>query len=121
MSSYIDRNNGAKYGIHKGSVEEQFVNYPMPQNNGNKSGVRWASLTNSNNSGLRVAGDQLFNATVSNCSSKDLTQAKHPFELNKLDKTILTIDHQQGPIGNQSCGPIALEKYWLVGSKKKFK
>ncbi len=34
--------------IYSGTVDEQFTNYVVPQENGNKTDARWASLTNYN-------------------------------------------------------------------------
>jgi beta-galactosidase len=118
--SYCDKNQGAKTGVFSGSVESQFLNFPMPQENGNKSEVRWASLTNDDGNGLKVSGAQLFNASVSQYSVMNLTKAKHPYELKKQPFTTLNIDIEMGPIGNASCGPRPLEKYFLEPTQKNF-
>ncbi|MBW7462172.1 beta-galactosidase subunit alpha, partial [Paenibacillus sepulcri] len=40
---YSDRKESGKLGLYAGTVEEQFVPYIKPQENGNKSEVRWAA------------------------------------------------------------------------------
>jgi len=109
--SYPDRKTGAKLGIYEGTVDEQFVNYPVPQENGNKSDLRWASLSNDQGAAFKIFGDQALNVSVRHYTTKDLNDAKHPYDLKKLKETVLNIDFQQGPLGNASCGPTAMEKY----------
>ncbi len=118
--SYADRKQGMKTGIYAGSVADQFVNYPVPQENGNKSDVRWLTLTNDRGEGFRISGAQPLNASVRKYTSLNLTEARHPYQLVKQPYTILNVDYEQGPIGNQSCGPRALEKYWVRPVKKHF-
>ncbi len=49
--NYWDRKAGARVGVWSGSVDEQFVDYSEPQENGNKTDVRWVSLTNDERAG----------------------------------------------------------------------
>lgn len=42
--SYADRKAGAALGLWSGSVDDQFVPYVRPQENGNKTDVRWFTL-----------------------------------------------------------------------------
>lgn len=52
--SYWDRAFGAKIGLYSGKVAEQYVPYLKPQECGNKTDVRWATLKNENGIGLQV-------------------------------------------------------------------
>jgi len=54
QASYWDRKSGAAIGLYKGTVQEQSYIYPRPQETGNKTDVRWMTLTNSAGAGLRV-------------------------------------------------------------------
>jgi len=119
-SSYVDRSEGMKTGIYSGDVESLFINYPVPQENGNRSEVRWMEMVDKDDKGINVSGDQLLNFSVRKYSTEKLTKARHPFELKELPFSVLNIDMEQGPIGNRSCGPEALEKYWLKPDKKKY-
>ena len=62
--SYSDKQDGARYGLWKGRVEQQWVNYPYPQENGNKYAVRWASLHDQAGQGLQVRGAQPLEVSV---------------------------------------------------------
>ncbi|MBS1485978.1 MAG: DUF4981 domain-containing protein [Bacteroidetes bacterium] len=52
--SYWDRKTSAAVGLYKGTVSAQTYIYPRPQETGNKTDVRWMSLINNKNVGLRV-------------------------------------------------------------------
>ena len=119
-SGYPDRQVGTRFGAYAGTVDEQFVNYPYPQANGNKSEVRWATLTNAAGTGLKVYGPEQLNVSVKHYSTENLNAATHPTLLEKLDQTILTIAQREGPLGNKSCGPWPLEEYRIPVEPSKF-
>ena len=54
--SYADRKAGVAVGLYNGTVDEQYVPYIMPQENGNKTDVRWSALTNDKGFGFRLPG-----------------------------------------------------------------
>ena len=112
-SSYIDRKTGAQFGAYAGTVDEQFVNYPVPQENGNKTDVRWATLSNDVGHGIRVFGRQPLSVSVRHYSTGNLDAALHPYDLERLQETVLNVDYRQGALGNASCGPFALDKYLI--------
>ncbi len=111
--SYNDRKVGALIGNYAGTVDEQFNYYVVPQENGNKTDVRWATLTNEKGIGLRVSGSTPIETSVHHFSTEALSNALHTYELEKEDKTYWNIDYRQGGLGGNSCGPQPLEKYLL--------
>ncbi|MCD8337361.1 MAG: DUF4981 domain-containing protein [Lachnospiraceae bacterium] len=50
--TYCDREGGAKLGIYRSTVRESMAKYLVPQECGNKTGVRWAKVTDVRNRGL---------------------------------------------------------------------
>lgn len=52
FENYRDRNTAAFIGLYRSTAAEQLVPYIRPQENGNKTGVRWAALTNESGDGL---------------------------------------------------------------------
>ena len=44
--TYWDRKSGARVGVYRGNVIDQYTPYIRPQENGNKTDVRWVALTN---------------------------------------------------------------------------
>jgi len=111
--SYADRKMGAKVGRYSGTVADQYVPYGMPQENGNKSDVRWATLTDLAGTGLQIVGDDLFNLSVHHFTTADLTNAMHTNELKPRPEIILHLDSAQCGLGNASCGPGVLPQYML--------
>ncbi|CAN7625953.1 DUF4981 domain-containing protein [Paenibacillus sp. LjRoot153] len=101
---YSDRKESGKLGIYRGTVQEQFVPYIKPQENGNKSEVRWSSLTNQQGIGLLFTGQPIFDTSVHHYTTDDLTAAKHVHQLTKVDQTIVNLDARQSGLGNHSCG-----------------
>ena len=112
--NYRDRKAGTAVGLYSSTVDEQYVPYIMPQENGNKTDVRWLSLTNEAGVGLKVTADSaLMEAGVSHYSAAELFKALHTNELERQEAIILNIDHAQAGLGGASCGPATLEQYRL--------
>jgi beta-galactosidase len=110
--NYIDRKSSAAVGVWSGTVARQFVPYVRPQNNANKEGVRWLSLTNPSGRGvLVVAEDVPISATAIHYTEQDLATASHPHELAPRDETVLSLDARMSGLGNSSAGPGVLSKY----------
>ncbi len=118
--NYIDRMESARVGVYRSTVAEQYVPYIFPQENGNKSDVRWASLTNLRGEGLLVLGAPLINVSALHYTPQDLTTAAHTYELEPRDEIILHLDLAHHGLGSNSCGPVPLEKYWLKPAPFKF-
>jgi beta-galactosidase len=108
-------------------VDDQYVPYIMPQENGNKTDVRWLTLSNDDGVGLLAAGKQgapgegpWMEANVSHYSSEDLYRAFHTYELIRRDETILNLDYKQCGLGGASCGPGTLPQYLIEPSTYRF-
>jgi len=118
--NYIDKKESAKVGLYSGTVTEQLEPYIRPQENGNKSDVRWAALTNLQGMGLLVVGQPTLNVSVHHFTAEDFTRARHTYDLVPRDETILNMDYAQGGLGSNSCGPGPLEKYQLKPEEVSF-
>jgi beta-galactosidase len=109
--SYRDRQAGAAVGLYSGTVDEQYVPYIVPQENGNKTGVRWAALTDSEGVGLLAVGMPYLEVSVHHFTTQDLTRARHTYELKRQDPVVLNLDQVQSGLGGASCGPGTLPEY----------
>lgn len=109
--NYWDRKEGAPIGIYSGTVDDQYVPYIKPQENGNKTDVRWASLTNDLGFGLLIAGMPLIEVSAHHYTIEDFEKAKHTYELKRRDDITLNIDYRQSGLGGGSCGPDTLPQY----------
>ena len=118
--NHWDRKEGAAVGVYRGRVSEQYVPYIKPQENGNKTDVRWASLTDANGAGLLVVGMPLVEVTAQYFTSEDLEKAKHTHELKRRRDIILCVDYKQSGVGGGSCGPDTLPKYLVTPESVRF-
>ncbi len=118
--NYVDRKESAAVGVYAGTVQEQYVPYVFPQENGNKSDVRWAAVTDIRGAGLLAIAMPLLNVSVHHYAPEDFTAAKHTFELVRRNETILHLDHAQCGLGSNSCGPGPLPQYLLQPEETTF-
>ncbi len=118
--SYADRKESARVGVYRGMVQDQYVPYVFPQENGNKADVRWAAVTDMGGMGLLAVGMPLLNVSAHHYTPEDFTDARHTYELVRRDETILNLDHAQAPLGSASCGPGPLDKYLLKPEPTEF-
>ena len=110
--SYWDRKASARVGVYSGTVDEQFVDYSEPQENGNKTDVRWVSLTNDEGAGLLVVGEPLVAFSAHHYTTDDLETAKHSYEMPYRKNITLSIDMQQtGVGGDDSWGARTHDQY----------
>jgi hypothetical protein len=118
--NYVDRNAGVAVGLYEGSVDDQHVPYIMPQENGNKTEVRWAAVTNAEGLGLLAACSPLMGTSVGHYTADDLYRAFHTNELTPRPETIWHLDARQCGLGGGSCGPRTLEKYLVPAGSYRF-
>jgi beta-galactosidase len=97
--SYPDRKTGARVGRYRGTVADQQVPYIRPQENGNKTDVRWLTLTATDGFGLLISGDDL-NVSVHTYSLATLTAARHTRDLERSRHVTLNVDLAQAGVGS---------------------
>jgi beta-galactosidase len=95
--TYPDRKTGARMGVWSGTVGEQFVSYLPPQDNGNKTDVRWAAITDASGVGLLARADPDMNISVSEYDN--IARAAYPFQLQKSGVTTWTLSHRVSGVG----------------------
>ena len=112
--SYWDRKTSAPVGVYSGTVSEQTHLYVRPQENGNKTDVRWAALTNKKGKGVLIVGEPLLNVSAWDYTMEALEKAEHIHELPRGKTVTLNIDYQQmGVGGDDSWGARPHEEYRL--------
>ena len=111
--NYRDRCASAHVGRYRTSVSADYVPYIMPQEYGNKTGVRWLTLLGSGDRpGLRVEAEHTgLEASVSHFTTRDLELALHTDELAPRPEVYLHLDHLQRGLGTASCGPDTAETF----------
>jgi beta-galactosidase len=111
--AYADTGKAARVGRFAASVEQLQTPYVYPQENGNRAGVRWATLTDDQGQGLRLEGEPTFELTARPWTTEQLDQARHTPDLMAGDRIWVNVDHAQHGIGSASCGPGVLPAYRL--------
>lgn len=114
QENYSDRNSGTKLGIYKSTVTDQFEKkYVKPQENGNRTGVRWTALTDDEGMGIMVSSKEAMECSALHYRAEDLASYRHPYQVPKQQNTILTAALVQRGLGNASCGPAPLNQYLI--------
>lgn len=111
--SYSDKKESALIALYGGSVKDQEEFYVRPQENGNKSDVRWAAVTDMFGKGIFADSDEVLNISAHKYTDEMLTKADHIHELGRIEETVFNIDYKVSGLGSGSCGPETLEKYWV--------
>ena len=116
--TYEDRQRGAKLGIYKNMVQDNMALYLNPQECGNKTGVRWASVTDKKGRGMLFTGDGM-NFSALPYTPHELENARHDFELPQVHYTVVRVSKQQmGVGGDDSWGARTQKEYLLDVSRK---
>ena len=101
--------------IFKTTTRENVSKYLVPQECGNRTGVRWAEVTDYR--GLRFTGDSMeFSALP--YTPHELENAMHDYELPPIHYTVIRANLQQmGVAGDDSWGAQTHKEYLLDTSK----
>ncbi|MEN1985027.1 glycoside hydrolase family 2 TIM barrel-domain containing protein [Paenibacillus hubeiensis] len=98
--NYADRAFGARLGIHESSVADTVAPYLVPQESGNRTGVRWAKLTDAAGRGFRIeAASAPIELNVSPYTAFELENAQHAYELPPVHYTVVTVAGKQMGVG----------------------
>jgi beta-galactosidase len=120
--NYIDRKTGAAVGVYSGTVDEQYVPYIFPQENGNKTDVRWVSLTNNDGVGLLCIGMPHLSVSAHHFTHEDLEEATHTYELKRRNEIYVNLDYKQMGIGgDNSWGAWPHPEYTLTSNRYSYK
>ena len=117
--TYADRLTGAKIARYEGSVAEQYTPYVLPQENGNKTQVRWVALTNADGVGLFASGwpANTLNVSAHAYDLEEFDQATHTYQVKETDQVTFNLDYaQMGLGGDDSWTPATHEEYLLDSS-----
>ncbi|MBQ5721455.1 MAG: DUF4981 domain-containing protein, partial [Bacteroidaceae bacterium] len=112
--SYVDRKESAHVGLYHSRMSDEWTNYVLPQEQGNKEEVRWMAITNDAGQGLMVVAPELISASAGHWRPEDnyvnnRDRKKHPYEVEFCKETVLNIDAYNRALGNASCGPDVIE------------
>ncbi|MCL4793850.1 MAG: DUF4981 domain-containing protein [Bryobacteraceae bacterium] len=107
-------------GVYESTVAQEWVDYSRPQENGNKTEVRWIELTNAAGQGLRITGEAPLSVAARHVSKEDMESAAYSFMLPRRPQVFLNVDRQQmgvGGVDSWSVNALPLEKYRIPGGE----
>ena len=112
--SYVDRKHGAMMGIYSGAVKDQYFPYIRPQENGNKTDVRWATFSDEDGAGLIIYGLPKLNLSAHLYSLENLTSATHTYMVEQNGPVTVNVDYKvMGLGGDDSWNPRTHEEYLI--------
>jgi len=121
--NYQDRKTSAAIGIFNATINNWITPYVRPQENGNRTEIRWLSLTNNQGKSIAIVADSTntFSASAWPYTQSMLSKATHDFELIRHPSTTLNIDClQMGVGGDNSWGMPVHNEYMIFSGTYKY-
>ncbi len=116
--TYWDRNRGGRLGIYKNKVIDNIPKYLVPQECGNKTGIRYAKVMDHRGRGIVFTGNNM-NFSALPFTPHELENAMHDYELPQIQYTVIrTSLNQMGIAGDDSWGARTHEEFLIDVSKK---
>ena len=125
--TYWDRKSGARVGLYTGSVFDQYTPYIRPQENGNKTDVRWVALTNRAGFGLLAVGMPTLGVSAypflnEDFDSGDAKRQRHTTDVKRRDLVTLNLDYKHmGVGGDTSWGARTHPEYTLPAREYRYR
>lgn len=115
--TYEDRQH-AKVGIYQNKIPDNVAKYLVPQECGNKVGVRYAKVTDKQGRGICFMGRNLSFSALP-YTPFEMENAMHPYELPQIHYTVVRVAKEQmGIAGDDSWGSRTHPEYRIDNSKK---
>lgn len=96
--TYIDR-QFERVGVYRSTVARDWVEYSKPQENGNKTDVRWVALTNAQGVGLLAVGAPTLSVAARHYAKEDIDRAAYSFQMQRAPEIYLNLDLKQMGVG----------------------
>jgi len=121
LSSYSDRKNSMAIGLYQSQVSEQLHDYARPQESGNKSDVRWFSLTDEHGNGLKISSNTPLNVTAVPLNKFDLFDVnkapRHSADVVLSETTTVRVDKLQMGVGGDNSWGAKPHNEFLIPAK----
>ena len=119
IENYADRNHSTFIAVYRQTVTDQFYPYIRPQENGNKTDIRYWKMVNETGKGIQIVAEQPFSASALHYTIEQLDEGMtkhqmHSQEIEPANLTNLLIDKVQMGLGCiNSWGALPLKDYML--------
>ncbi|MCR5734791.1 MAG: DUF4981 domain-containing protein [Lachnospiraceae bacterium] len=119
METYADRKEGAKLSVYECAVKDNMASYLVPQECGNKCGVRYASVSDNRGRGICFFGDAMSFSALP-YTPHEIENARHAYELPKVHYTVVrAASEQMGVGGDDTWGAKVHDEYLVPLPEKK--
>lgn len=108
--NYPDSHQAAYLGVFNTTVDDMFVPYVKPQENGSHMDTDRVLLGNGQDTAT-ITMSKPLTFSVSNIADETLEKAKHTIDLVPSDRVNVYVDFKQNALGTNSCGQWQLLKY----------
>lgn len=119
--TYADRKRGAKLSVYSNKVADNMAAYLVPQECGNKEGVRYAKLTDMRGRGLLFEAEQTegyMSFSALPYTPQQMEEAMHAYELPQVQHSVVRVNKAlMGVGGDDSWGARTHEEYLLPADK----
>lgn len=106
--SYVDSQAAARLGRWHATLDSLQTPYVRPQENGNRSQVRWCEVGD-----VRIESAVPISVSLKPWTAEALAQAAHPVDLVHDEWNWLNLDVAQHALGSAACGPVPLDQHRL--------
>jgi beta-galactosidase len=118
--NYIDRAFGARLGVFRNEAADNVSGYVVPQESGNRTGVRRVDITDDSQRGIRITAPATapVECNISPYTAFELESAYHLYELPNVYYTVVTVaGKQMGVGGDDSWGAPVHEEYQITADQ----
>lgn len=119
--NYCDRKASAMVGRYSTIVEDMLESYVKPQTTGGREGLRELVLSDESGFGVKIETQGTVAFSALPYTDEDLMKTGHTWELTPRPYTVVHFDAWTRGLGNASCGPGTLEKYYVPNEKMSYK
>jgi beta-galactosidase len=121
QENYRDRFTGAAVGIYNSRVDAWITNYVRPQDNSNRTGVRWVEFMDNKGGGLLIKAEApLLGVTAWPYSMQDLETVTHDIELPRRNFVTVNLDGFQTGVGGDTSWGLPVHDQYRLKSKGKY-
>jgi len=133
QENYSDRNTGALVGLYDGKVKDQYWAYIRPQENGNKTDVRWVAFTNNDGNGLLSIGSPLLSVSAHHNLMEDFESPvrtvgriydgkevvnRHISDVKERNLVSVNLDYKQMGVGGDNSWGARTHPQYLLTDKE---
>ncbi|HWR51002.1 MAG TPA: glycoside hydrolase family 2 TIM barrel-domain containing protein [Bryobacteraceae bacterium] len=98
VETYVDR-QFERIGVYSSTVDAEWVEYSKPQENGNKTDVRWVTFAGANSVGLKATGEQPLSVSAAHYPKQAIEASDYSFKLERKPEIYVNLDYKQMGVG----------------------